>query len=45
MNGHAVTAFGQQARGVDASYLANLNAPFDWEEAQRRVLTSALPAN
>ncbi len=31
--------------GVDAAYLAGLNAPFDWQEAERRVQASAAPAN
>jgi HD-like signal output (HDOD) protein/ActR/RegA family two-component response regulator len=30
---------------VDAAYLAGLNAPFDWQEAQRRVHSSAVPTN
>jgi HD-like signal output (HDOD) protein len=30
--------------GVDAGYLASLNAPFDWQEAQRRVQASGQPA-
>ena len=31
--------------GVDARYLTNLNAPFDWDEAQRRVQASTSPTN
>jgi HD-like signal output (HDOD) protein len=31
--------------GVDARYLASLNAPFDWDEAQRRIRASTAPAN
>jgi HD-like signal output (HDOD) protein/ActR/RegA family two-component response regulator len=30
---------------VDAAYFATLNAPFNWQEAQRRVAASAAPAN
>jgi HD-like signal output (HDOD) protein len=40
---HAV--IGSKDLGVDASYLATLNAPFDWEEAQRRIRAAALPAS
>jgi hypothetical protein len=29
---------------VDETYLANLNAPFDWQEARRRVEQSIAPA-
>jgi HD-like signal output (HDOD) protein len=29
--------------GVDARYLAGLNAPFDWDEAQRRIRASTSP--
>ena len=43
--GHALKAAGEANAGVDAAYLASLNAPFDWEEAQRRVQASALPMN
>jgi HD-like signal output (HDOD) protein/ActR/RegA family two-component response regulator len=31
--------------GANAAYLENLNAPFDWEEAARRVQASAAPVN
>jgi HD-like signal output (HDOD) protein len=31
--------------GVDARYLAGLNAPFDWDEAQRRIRASTSPTN
>jgi HD-like signal output (HDOD) protein len=43
--GHALKAAAEANAGVDAAYLASLNAPFDWEEAQRRVQASALPMN
>jgi len=36
---------GAREPGVDAAYLAALGAPFDWEDAQRRVRLSATPAN
>jgi HD-like signal output (HDOD) protein len=44
MNAHSVLG-GASSSGIDASYLAALNAPFNWEEAQRRVRMSELPAN
>ena len=31
--------------GVDAAYLTGVNAPFDWQEAQRRVQLSLTPSN
>jgi HD-like signal output (HDOD) protein len=43
MAAHAVT--GSKDLGVDANYLATLNAPFDWEEAKRRIRAAALPAS
>jgi HD-like signal output (HDOD) protein len=44
MNGHALSAVpGEADRGVDAAYLTAANAPFDWQEAQRRVRASAVP--
>ncbi|HEY0748973.1 MAG TPA: response regulator [Steroidobacteraceae bacterium] len=33
---------GSDAGGVDAAYLASLNAPFDWQEAEKRVRASAI---
>ena len=30
---------------IDAAFLASLGAPFEWEEARRRVAMSALPAD
>jgi HD-like signal output (HDOD) protein len=44
-NAHALIAAGAADAGVDAAFLASLNAPFDWEEAKRRVRASALPSN
>jgi HD-like signal output (HDOD) protein len=44
-NAHALTGFAAPDSGIDAAYLASLNAPFDWDEAQRRVRASAVPAN
>ena len=40
---HAWIASGNDDAEVNASYLAGLNAPFDWQEAQRRVQASASP--
>lgn len=42
---HALSASGSAGPGVDARYLAGLNAPFDWDEAQRRVQASTSPTN
>ena len=42
---HALVGGGKPNAGVDASYLAKLDAPFDWDEAQRRVRASTSPAN
>jgi len=42
---HALAASGKPDMGVDASYLAKLDAPFDWDLAQRRVRASTSPAN
>ena len=42
---HGLTVPGNADPGVDARYLASLNAPFDWEEAQRRIRASTAPAN
>jgi HD-like signal output (HDOD) protein/ActR/RegA family two-component response regulator len=44
-NAQAISLVGSSEPGVDADYLARLGAPFDWEEAQRRVRLSAVPAN
>jgi len=43
--GHALSAAGEADPGVDASYLVGMGAPFDWKEAQRRVRSSAAPAD
>ena len=43
-SGHAIPAVGEQDPGVNESYLATLSAPFDWQEAQRRVQAIALQA-
>jgi hypothetical protein len=43
-SGHAVPAVGEKDPGVNESYLATLSAPFDWQEAQRRVQAIALQA-
>jgi HD-like signal output (HDOD) protein len=42
---HALASSGKPDAGVDASYLAKLDAPFDWELAQRRVRASTSPAS
>jgi hypothetical protein len=42
---HGLSPSGIAEPGVDAAYLASLNAPFDWDEAQRRVSASVSPAN
>jgi len=44
-NAHALLGSGESDSGIDAAYLASLNAPFDWDEAQRRVHSSAVPSN
>jgi HD-like signal output (HDOD) protein/ActR/RegA family two-component response regulator len=42
---HGFIAPGGADPGVDARYLTSLNAPFDWDQAQRRVQASASPKN
>jgi len=42
---HALGTADETGAAVDATYHASLNAPFDWEETQRRVRASACPAN
>ena len=49
---HALTAYESADRSasgqpaiIDAAFLASLGAPFEWEEARRRVAMSALPAD
>jgi HD-like signal output (HDOD) protein len=42
---HAVIDSGNADSGVDAHYLTRLTAPFDWDEAQRRVEASTSPTN
>jgi HD-like signal output (HDOD) protein len=42
---HALIDSGNADPTVDARYLTSLNAPFDWDEAQRRVQASASPTN
>jgi HD-like signal output (HDOD) protein len=42
---HAVAPTGDNAPDVDAGYLANVGAPFGWEEAQRLVQLSTTPAS
>jgi HD-like signal output (HDOD) protein len=42
---HAVTAGEESGCGIDASYLTRMGAPFEWEEAQRRVQQATAPPN
>jgi HD-like signal output (HDOD) protein len=42
---HGLMDSGNADPGVDARYLAGLNAPFDWDEAQRRIRASTSPTN
>jgi len=42
---HALVAPGEANPSVDAAYFASLTAPFDWDEAQRRVRSSAAPSH
>jgi HD-like signal output (HDOD) protein len=48
-NAHALGNYGGAEQtadpAIDAAYLATLNAPFDWQEAQRRVAASDAPTN
>jgi HD-like signal output (HDOD) protein len=37
---HALNDCGESSQAVDAGYLAGLDAPFDWDEARRRVKVS-----
>jgi len=40
---HGLMLREQAHSGVDAEYLASLNAPFDWQEAEQRVRASVTP--
>ena len=40
----AAAGHGPAPQGVDAAYLAGVNAPFDWQEAERRVQSSLTPS-
>jgi HD-like signal output (HDOD) protein len=42
---HGLIVSGNADPGVDARYLASLNAPFDWDDAQHRIRASTAPAN
>jgi HD-like signal output (HDOD) protein len=44
-NGRALPRVSAAEPSVDAGYLERTGAPFDWEEAQRRVLLSSAPAD
>jgi hypothetical protein len=41
---HALGNQPDEKYSADAEYLKTLNAPFDWEEARRRVQQSIAPA-
>ena len=43
-NAHAILPDAPPDKGVDAQYLASLQAPFDWQEAERRVTNALRPA-
>jgi HD-like signal output (HDOD) protein/ActR/RegA family two-component response regulator len=43
-NAHAILPDAPPDKGVDAEYLASLQAPFDWQEAERRVTNALRPA-
>jgi HD-like signal output (HDOD) protein len=43
VHAHALPGASADGAGVDESYLASLNAPFDWPEAKRRVEQSIMP--
>jgi HD-like signal output (HDOD) protein/ActR/RegA family two-component response regulator len=43
-NAHAILPDAPPDKGVDAEYLAGLQAPFDWAEAQRRVADALRPS-
>jgi HD-like signal output (HDOD) protein/ActR/RegA family two-component response regulator len=42
-NGHGILAAAPPDQGVNAEYLASLQAPFDWQEAQSRVTNALQP--
>jgi HD-like signal output (HDOD) protein len=44
-NAHALVGAGAANPAIDAAFFSSLSAPFDWEEAKRRVRASALPSN
>jgi HD-like signal output (HDOD) protein/ActR/RegA family two-component response regulator len=43
-NAHAILLDAPPDKGVDAEYLASLQAPFDWQEAERRVTHALRPS-
>jgi HD-like signal output (HDOD) protein len=45
VGGQAITGDTTRHTEVDASYLTSVSAPFDWDEAERRVRLSLTPAN
>jgi HD-like signal output (HDOD) protein len=42
-NAHGILAAAPPDQGVNAEYLASLQAPFDWQEAQTRVMNALQP--
>jgi HD-like signal output (HDOD) protein/ActR/RegA family two-component response regulator len=42
-SGHGILAAAPPDQGVNAEYLASLQAPFDWQEAQSRVTNALQP--
>ncbi len=44
-NRHALGADREGEQGIGAAYLTDVQAPFDWEEAQRRVAATIQPIN
>jgi HD-like signal output (HDOD) protein/ActR/RegA family two-component response regulator len=43
-NAHGILAAAPPDQGVNAEYLASLQAPFDWQEAQSRVTNALQPS-
>ncbi len=42
-NAHAILPDAPQDQSIDSQYLAGLHAPFDWQEAERRVANALRP--
>jgi HD-like signal output (HDOD) protein len=45
VGGRGIVSDATRRAEVDASYLSGVGAPFDWDEAERRVRSSSTPAN